>query len=591
VRLSAGAAAMRRFLIGFFATIGVVATAFVLLFIAIGIWAWSRSGVTVEPDTVLTLDLTRALPDQANAHGLSQILFPTGMTLEQTLGAIDRAGNDPHIKGLVAHIGESGMGFAEIQELRDAIAGFRAKGKRAVAYAESFGELGSGTRSYYLASAFNAIWLQPLGEVGLVGLRAEIPYFRGTLDKLGIVPDFEHREEYKDAANPLTERAMTAPEREELQALLQSIYGQITAGIAADRKLDIATVKELTDRAPLLLDEALKAHLIDHVGYGADAVAAFGAGTHRLTLAGYADAIGAAHRSGPTIALIYATGLIASDGGSSSPFAGGVMSAAAVTRAFDLARRDKSVRAILFRIDSPGGSAVASETIWAAVRRARDAGKPVIVSMGDVAGSGGYYIAAPATKIVADPATLTGSIGVVGGKLAFGGLLAKIGGSADSVQIGANAGMFSLMQDFTPSEHERLNAVLDDIYATFKKRVADGRKLDPTQVEAVAKGRVWSGADAKARGLVDVLGGFDTALALAKQAAGIPAGQNVNLKLFPRPKSELDRLLSRFDDETLGAVATLLPPRVIAFLRQSFTTAALSLAPEGALTMKPIVIR
>ncbi len=376
---------MRRFLVGFFATVGVVATVFVFLFIAIGIWAWSRSGVTVEPDTVLTLDLTHALPDQANAHGLSQILFPTVMTLEDTLGAFDRAGNDPRVKGLIAHIGESGMGFAEIQELRNAIAGFRAKGKRAVAYAQSFGELGSGTRSYYLASAFNEIWLQPLGMVGLVGLRAEIPYFRGTLDKLGIAPDFEHREEYKDAANPLTEHAMTAPEREELQALLQSIYGQISAGIAADRNLDADTVKRLTDRAPLLLDEALKAHLIDHVGYRADALAAFGTGTHRLSLARYYDAVGAAHRAGPTIALIYATGLIASDGGG-NPLTGGVMSAAQVTRAFDLARKDKAVRAILFRIDSPGGSAVASETIWDAVKRARDAGKPVIVSMGDVAG-------------------------------------------------------------------------------------------------------------------------------------------------------------------------------------------------------------
>ncbi len=180
---------------------------------------------------------------------------------------------------------------------------------------------------------------------------------------------------------------------------------------------------------------------------------------------------------------------------------------------------------------------------------------------------------------------------MVGGKLAFGGLLAKIGGSSGSVQIGANAGMFSLLQDFTPSEHERLNAVLDDIYATFKKRVADGRKLSASQVEAVAKGRVWSGADAKARGLVDVLGGFDTALALAKQAAGIPAKQSINLKLFPPPKSEFDRLLSRLDDDTLGAFAAILPPRFSAFLRASFNEAALSLAPEGALTMPPIVIR
>ncbi|MGH7034070.1 MAG: signal peptide peptidase SppA, partial [Stellaceae bacterium] len=526
---------MRRLIVGFFAVMGAIFVLLIIAGVGLGLFLSREPGARVESNTVLTLDLTGALPDEPGGQGLSEILFPSGMTLADTLGALSKASNDPRVTGLVARIGEGGMGFAEIQELRDAIAAFRAKGKRAIAYADTFGELSSGTRSYYLASAFDEIWLQPLGAVGLVGLRAELPYLRGTLDKLGIVADFEHREEYKDAANPLTETAMPAAEREELQGLLQSLYGQIVAGIAKGRKLDPATVKQLVDRAPLLIGEAMKAHLIDHVGYREDALASFGAGASRLSLARYSGAVGAPHREGPTIALIYATGLMASGGGDNSLIGSSVMSADAVTRAFRMARNDKSVRAILFRIDSPGGSAVAAETIWKAVERTRAAGKPVIVSMGDVAGSGGYYIAAPATKIVAEPATLTGSIGVVAGKIAFGGLLKKLGGNSDSVQIGANSGMFSLMQDFTPSERERLNAVLDSIYATFKERVAAGRKLDAGAVEAVAKGRVWSGADAKARGLVDALGGFETALALAKEAAGIAANEDVTLKLYPPP--------------------------------------------------------
>jgi protease IV len=584
---------MRRFIVGFFAVIGVIVVVLVAIGVGVGLWLHKEPAERIADNTVLTVDLTGALPDQPATRSLAQILFPSGMTLADTLGALARAGDDPRVKGLVARIGDGGMGIAEIQELRGAIAAFRARGKRAVAYADTFGELSSGTRSYYLAAAFDEIWLQPLGMVGLVGLRAEIPYFRGTLDMLGIVPDFEHREEYKDAANALTETAMTGPEREELQGLLQSIYGQIVQGIAADRKLDVRTVRTLTDRAPLLLEDALKAHLIDHVGYREDAIASFGGGTERLSLARYFDAVGAPHRNGPTVALIYATGLMARGGGDNGNpiFGSGIMSADEVTRAFALARRDKTVRAILFRIDSPGGSAVAAETIWEAVKRARAAGKPVIVSMGDVAGSGGYYIAAPADKIVAEPATLTGSIGVVAGKLAFGGLLKKLGGNSDSVQIGANAGMFSLLKDFAPGERQRLTAVLDDIYATFKHRVADGRKLDANAVEAVAKGRVWSGEDAKARGLVDALGGFDTALALAKQAAGLRADQDVTLKLYPAPRSEFERLLSRLSDSEFGDSGTLLPAQLATFIRASARNLAFTLAPQGALTMPLFVVR
>ncbi len=582
---------MRRFFTRLFATIGFLVV--LLICVSGGLWLWSMNRAPrIAANTVLSIDLTDALPDTAGDGGLSQILFPSGMSLADTLDAIERAGSDPRVKGIVARIGDSGMGLAQVQELRDAIAAFRAKGKHAIAYTDTFGELSSGTRSYYLAAAFDEIWLQPMGTVGLTGLRAETPFFRGTLDMLGIVPDFEHREEYKDAANMMTETGMTGPEREELQALLQSIYGQIVQGIAADRKIEPDAVKALIDRAPLLVDDAMKSHLVDHVGDRDDAIASFGKDADLLSLDRYFAQLGPLHQKGPTVALIYATGLMARGGGAENPLSqDSIMSSDQVTRAFHAAQTDPSVRAILFRIDSPGGSATAAETIWNAVRRAHEAGKPVIVSMGDVAGSGGYYIAAPADKIVAEPATLTGSIGVIAGKLVFGDTLKKVGGNWDSVQIGANAGLFSVMQGFSPVERERLNAVLDDIYANFKNRVAAGRKLSPDDVEAVAKGRVWSGEDAKTHGLVDALGGFATALDLAKQTAGIAADQDVNLKLYPAPKSAVDRLIARVSGKSSGDEDSLLPQSTLAFLRASAKRLSLLMAPPGSLAMPPVEVK
>jgi protease IV len=550
-----------------------------------------RTPVAVAQGTVLSVDIGAGFPDAAPTNAWARLLFAGRPPLKDILDALERASNDPRVTGLIARVGDGEMGLAQAQELREAIAAFRAKGKRTVAYADSFSEFASGTHSYYLASAFDQIWLQPHGLVGLVGLRAEEPFFRGTLDKLGIEPRFDAREEYKSAADPIRRKTMTEPDREQLQALLDSVYGQIVDGISADRHLDPAVVRTLIDRGPFLAHEALDAHLIDRIGYSDEALSSLGVGPddpkRPMSLERYLAAVGAPHTSGPTIALIYATGMIrrGSDGG-------GLLGSAApgadqIIRAFRMAARDKSVRAILFRIDSPGGSAVASESIWRATVEAKRAGKKLVVSMGDVAGSGGYYIAAAADKIVADPATLTGSIGVLGGKIILSGLLEKLGASTSSVQDGADAGLGSSFEDFTPQEEARFEAFLDDVYAGFKDRVAEGRQMNQGQVDAVAKGRIWSGADAKSKGLVDDLGGFSDALAAAKAEAGIPVSSEVNLKLFPPPRTPLqviaDRIMGRdTDDEPVtGALANLIP--VVTALRRLA-------APDQTLLMAPITI-
>ncbi|HEY1502913.1 MAG TPA: signal peptide peptidase SppA [Stellaceae bacterium] len=581
-----------RVIVSFFAILGVVVFLGIAGSIALFAVASSR-GPHIGDRTVLTIDLTQALPDQPPDSGVERLLHPNRLSLIEALDTIERAGSDSRVTGLVARIGDSDMGLAEVEELREGIAAFRAKGKRAVAYSDTFGELGSGTHSYYLAAAFNEIWLQPMGTLGLVGLRIEMPYLRGTLDMLGVTPSVEHREEYKDAANMFTEKQMTGAEREELQALLDSINAQMVTDIARDRKIDPATLKEVIDRAPLLTDEAMTAHLVDHVGDRTDAITSFGAAPKLLSLEKYRDQVGDAHESGPTIALIYATGMLSRGGGDGGNALTSSQSGTdTLVRAFRLAQEDKNVRAILFRIDSPGGSATAAETIWAAVNRAHNAGKPIIVSMGDVAGSGGYYIAAPADKIVAEPATLTGSIGVVAGKPVVSGLMQKLGVTSDALDTGANAGMFSIFKDFSPSEHDRLNAVIDDIYNGFKHRVAQGRKLDDAAVEAVAKGRVWSGSDALKNKLVDTLGGFRTALDLAKQSAGIAANEDVTLKLYPPPKTGIDAIVSRFTgDSDDNDADTLVPLRWIAMARLGLQRAALTLAPPGALTMPPLETR
>ena len=552
---------MRRVIVGFFAAVGFLT---VLLVVgAVLLVGGLKPRVTPLADNIiLSVDLTQGLAEGPSEDRLLRLLVGAEPTLRDVLDAIETASGDPRVKVLLARVGDDELGLGKVQELRDAIAAFRAKGKFALAFADSFGEFGPGTRPYYLATAFDEIWLQPMGNVGLTGLYTEIPFFKGTLDLLGIAPQFDHREEFKTAMNSLTETKMTPPHREEVDALLASISGQVIHGIAEDRKLPESAIRDAIDHGPLLADEARQAKLVDRLGYRDEAIAyarsRAGVGADLTSLTTYLDRAGRPHREGATVALIYGLGLIQRAASSANPLTGtNVMAANKIGRAFRAAVRDPAVRAIIFRIDSPGGSVVASESIWREVVRARERGKPVIVSMGDVAGSGGYYVAAPADKIVAEPATLTGSIGVLAGKLVVSNLLQKLGLSTDSAQIGANAAMYSSTSDFSARAHSRLEAFLDETYRGFKDHVASGRQMTREDVEKVAKGRVWTGEDAKAHGLVDELGGSAVALRLAKEAANLAPDAAVKITVFPREKETIevifDRLLGKERDDGSSA--------------------------------------
>ena len=587
---------MRRFFVGFFAVVGIIAFVGFLGLVALTVTLvkYARTAAPLPQSIVLTADLTGGLADKPDPDAMSRLLFDEKGTLRDFVDAVDRAADDPRVKSLYIELGDDTLGLAKTQQLRDTIARFRAKGKFAVAFADTFGEGGPGTRPYYLATACNEIWLQPLGEVGLTGLRSETPFLKGLLDKLGIAADFEHREEFKTAMNSLTETQMTEPQREEIEGLLTSIWGQIGDNIAKARKLTPERVTALADRAPLLADEAQPLGLVDKIGYRdqaqADARAHAGGGARLMSFTKYLKAAGRLHASGSQIALIYGTGLITrGDGTAGLLTEEDQFTPSAIGRAFTAASRNKDVRAIVFRIDSPGGSATASETIWRDVAEARRAGKPVIVSMGDVAGSGGYYVAAPADKIVAEPATLTGSIGVIAGKLVLGGLVQKLGVTTDAAERGANSGMFSAFDDFTPAERQRLEAELDSTYAGFKNHVAAGRHLNADQVEAVAKGRVWSGEDAKDKGLVDALGGYETAYDLARQAAKLPEDAPIDVVVYPRQRGLTAALVARLrgdeSDET-SALSGL--QHGLAAMRMLVAAVQMAIEDPGILRMPPI---
>jgi protease-4 len=391
---------------------------------------------------------------------------------------------------------------------------------------------------------------------------ARATFLRGTLDKLGVIPRWDHRHEYKTAMNHLTETGFTPAHRESLDQVARSQFDQIVRGIAERRNIPEIDVAGLIDRGPFLAAAAQEAGLVDRLAYRDEVIAALkarvGADARLLYLSRYARRTRKTRRRGDTVALIMGVGGIRRGrSGGFNPLAGGRPSAGSdtVAAAFRAAVKDKKVKAILFRVDSPGGSYVASDTIWREAVRARDAGKPVIVSMGNVAGSGGYFVAMGANKIVAQPGTITGSIGVLGGKPVTAGLRAKIGLSTDEVHTSSNATMWTDALDYSTGEWNKLQAFLDRVYDDFTAKVASGRGLAPEAVQEVAKGRIWTGEDAHRLGLVDELGGYLTALRMVRQAIGRPPEAPLSVRLFPPPVSGLNRLRSRRADSSEDLVA------------------------------------
>jgi protease IV len=510
---------------------------------------------SVPAKTLLTFDLGDGIVEREPGDIFDRLAQGDAVPLRTITVALEAAGRDDRVKGLLLRLGTGEVGLGQVQELREAIRAFHARSKSIWCFAEDFGEGGNGTLRYDLAAGCDEIWMQPSGEVGLTGFTLETPFVKETLDKLGIRAEMDHREDYKGAVNTLTSAAMPAPQRENMQRLVDSWLAQVTADIGEGRKMAASDVQGLVDRGPFLANEAMALKLIDKLGYRdqADAAAKKQAGTtETMSLADYAEALPEPPSNAPRIALIYGLGDIELGDDEGSGLLGRVaMRSSPMRKALSDAINDADIKAIVLRIDSPGGSYVASDTIWREVQRAREKNKPLFVSMGNVAASGGYMIAAPARGIVADPGTLTGSIGVFGGKIVTRGLWDMAGVHWDGVKAGANADIGSPNTPFSPAGWKYLEASLDAVYADFLTRVAEGRKLSADVTRSAAKGQIWTGADARERGLVDELGGLATAIRLARNAAGVPADAVVRIQQFPAPESGLSLALRHLLEASL----------------------------------------
>jgi protease IV len=514
----------------------------------------------VPDGCVLELDL-QAVPNEAGGFDPFAMIAGGGrpLVLREAVAAIHRAAKDPRVAGLIARVQIPAAAAGPVQELREAITAF-SDVKPSLAWAETY----PGTLSYYLASAFREVWMQPSGTVGLVGFATNALFLRDALDKAGIEAQFIARGEYKSAANLFTQDHYTEAHREADSRLIDSLQTQVWQAVAQSRHLEPTEVDSLADKAPLLRDDAVTGRLIDRIGFRDEAYARIGElvgapaispetgdadsddAPPRLYLSRYARAAESSRvhapglpipgrKSKPTIAVVTLHGPIVSGRGGPQLLPLGNSSAGADTIAAALreAAADDSVSAIVLRVDSPGGSVTGSETIWREVNRARDGGKPVVASMGAVAASGGYYVSMSADAIVANPGTITGSIGVVTGKLVARELKDRVGVGSDSVRTNPNADAWSINQPFTDEQHAHVEAEADLFYTDFIERVAHGRKMTVEAVDAIARGRVWTGADALERGLVDELGGLRAAITRAKVLAGLEPDADVRLVGYP----------------------------------------------------------
>ncbi|OMC43497.1 signal peptide peptidase SppA [Mycobacterium sp. IS-1264] len=507
---------------------------------------------------VLELNL-RSVPPESS--GFDPLAFITGggrpMALRDAVAAIHRAAGDSRVAGLIARVQLAAAPPAAVQELREAVAAFTAR-KPSLAWAETY----PGTLSYYLASAFGEVWMQPSGSVGLVGFASSVTFLRDALDKAGIEAEFVARGEYKSAINRYTEGGFTDAHREAVTRMLESLQDQVWQAVAESRSLDPAGLDALADRAPLLREEAVASGLIDRIGFRDEAYARIAEligvegispesidsdenAPPRLYLSRYAGAAQSrlapalppipGRRPKPTLALVTVAGHIVDGRGGPQflPFGASAVGGDTIAAALREAAANDAVSAIVLRVDSPGGSLFASETVWREVARARARGKPVVASMGSVAASGGYYISMGADAIVASPGTITGSIGVYSGKFVVRDLKGRLGVASDTVRTNANADAWSIDTPFTPQQRAHQEAQADLVYANFVERVAEGRKLSADAVDAVARGRVWTGADALERGLVDELGGLRTAVRRAKVLAGLDEDTDVRIVSYP----------------------------------------------------------
>lgn len=521
-------------------------------------------GPAIEDDSTLVLrpggELQETVPDDV----VGQLIGRNVTTVRSFVESLRLAKRDPRITGVLLLPSSFESPFwAKVQELRDAVLDFRKSGKIVVAFLEYGGD-----REYYLASAADRVFLLPTSALDLTGVASYEVFLRGTLDKLGAYADFLQIGAYKTAVNQLTEKGFTPAHREMTEALNADMYAQLVRGIAAARKKTEAEIRLLLDQGPFAPEDAVRTGLVDALAYedqlddqvpqlrqGGDMRRVEGNDYQRVT----PRSLGVRPQS--RIALVYASGVIASGKSGYDPGNGVVVGSDTFVEQLRRLRNDDAIKAIVLRVDSPGGSSVASDVMWRELMITRDQkpSRPLVISMSDLAASGGYYISVPGHVIVAQPGTLTGSIGIFAGKFVIDGTLGKVGVTTQTVKSGKNADIYSPFARFSPEQREKVGQYMEGFYKNFITKVADGRHSTPDRIDAVAQGRVWTGAQAKERGLVDVLGGLDTAVSIAKERAHIPADEEVELVVYSARRSFFEAIteLGR-SSSALGAWGTLM---------------------------------
>ncbi len=576
----------------------VVGVPFLLIVMAAG----ATRPTPVPAQAVLQLDLRSGLTDQAPKSPFAA-LGSGGTSVLSIIETMRRAEKDDKVKAILVRLPEGGLAPAAADELRLALKHFRETGKKPV-YAHSQGLYPSGmiTSTYMVGAAASEFWMQPDSSFQAVGVSSESMFFKRFFDKYGVKADYEQRYEYKNAVNPYLYSDYTPAHRESTLSWMGSVYGSALTHAAIDRKREPAQLIETLESGPYSAEEAVEKGLIDKVGQVSDiqalALEKAGKNAKLIDFGDYASrSKPPTVKTGPAIAVIGAEGAIVTGaGGGGSPFGGDSnVYSDDVAKAFRDATEDKDVKAIVFRVSSPGGSDTASEQILAAVKAAKAAGKPVVVSMGTYAASGGYWISSAADSIVAQPSTLTGSIGVYGGKFAVGDALARFGVDSRPLHVGGDySEAFAAGQGFTPEQRAKFAGWMDHIYAGFINRVAEGRKLPPARVREIAKGRVWTGEQAKQIGLVDELGGFYDAVDKARALAKLK--DDVRLKRMDGAKSPFEAFeqflgVSETSARTLAAAAWVMgDPRSQAILDE-MAKARLRAAPGGASVLADTPVR
>lgn len=533
---------------------------FLLALIGLALLVTSINRPTVAQKSLLILNVSGSLPDYTPDDPVARAVgFAQPQSFSSLLTQLRKAKVDGRISAVFLDINFPGIGWARAEELREAIADFRSSGKPAYAYME----IGT-NKEYYIATAADKIFVPPSGDLYVTGFAAEAMFFKGSLDKLGIDTDvIQIGPKYKNAPDQYTKKEMGEGQREVINAILDEYFLRFTTAIAERRKKETDDVKAIIDAAPYNARQAHEIGLIDgalyreqaydavkaEIGYGAEEkIRTIRSGQYRDIPS---DSLGL--NSGEKVAVIFASGPINVGRSNDGPFGGATVGADTVVQAVNDAAADTTVKAIVLRVDSPGGSALASDLMWFALENAK-AKKPVVVSMGDVAASGGYYISTNANRIIAQPSTVTGSIGVFMGKPIVKGMYDWLGVTNEYILRGKNAGIFRETEKWTPEERKRMEEQTNGIYFdNFLPKVAAGRSITLERANELGQGRVWTGTQAKENGLIDEFGGLETAIRAAKELANLPADKDVRRVVFPAPRPFLETLFADSDSAELKA--------------------------------------